>query len=154
MGATQAKLDAVRVTDSDPQVVLHPANDDLFVRTGRQVIGACRLGISVELWLRELDAALAKVREWAAARADSVRACYCAPRVERIMLFFCPKSEQFDFELADGLADLNVQLVKDFNVGMVEVSQVPWEELDRFVNLELARLVYGEQRRPHPPVEA
>ncbi|MFA7236228.1 MAG: hypothetical protein WC058_05120 [Phycisphaeraceae bacterium] len=41
--------------DGDRPLILHPEDNDLFVRTGRQVIDACGLHIGVELWLREMN---------------------------------------------------------------------------------------------------
>lgn len=154
MGEQQVKTDPIRVPDADRPVVLHPENDDLFVRTGRQVISACQLGISLELWLRELDLMIEDVRGWAEAHAGHVRACYCAARGARVVLFFVPATEQFDFDLADALAELNSRLVREFNIGIVEVGQVPADELARFLDVESARQVYGEPRRPPSAVEA
>ncbi len=146
--AVQKGQNAIHIDarDGERPVLLHPDNDDLFVRTGRQVIEACRLGISIELWLSEFNAMLEEARHWAEQRAAKVRACFCAPVNSRVVLYFVPNSKSFDFDLADGLAELNAELVKRFNVGMVEIHQVPWEELDRFVDIESSRRVYGEQR--------
>src|SRR5437867_9646333 len=91
----------VRVSERDPQVVLHPADDDLFVQTGKQVIDACKLNISIEVWLRELDSLLDDVRQWFGQRATRVKACYCMARGSRIVLFFVPAIGRFDFDLAD-----------------------------------------------------
>ena len=140
--------------DGERPVVLRPDDDDLFVRTGKQVIEACRLGISIELWLSELHAMLDAVRHWAAQRAGHVRSCSCSPRGGRMTLFFVPTSGRFDFDLADELAALNGRLVKEFNIGMVEIHQVPWEELDRFLDPDSVRRVYGEQPESHSAVEA
>lgn len=140
--------------DGDVPVVLRPENNDLFGRTARQVISACQLGISVELWLNELTAMLTKVSRWSAERSQAIRACFCAPGGTRTILFFVPVIGRFDFDLADQLTALNAELVKEFNVGMVEVRQVPWEELDRFLNPDSAKLVYGEQPESHPAVDA
>lgn len=140
--------------DADRPVVIRPADDDLFVRTGRQVIEACRLNISIEVWLSELEAMLAEVKAWAESRHERIRSCYCTPRGRKMVLFFVPLTGRFDFNLADELADLSSHLVKTFNVGMVETHQVPWDEVDRFLDVQNSQLVYGEQREPHPAVEA
>lgn len=157
MAKTQPKPVPVHIDgakDADRPVVLRPTDDDLFVRTGRQVIEACRLNISIEVWLSELNAMLAEVGEWATERAEQVEACYCAPRGTRTVLFFVPTAGRFDFDLADALAELSGRLVRDFNVGMVETHQVPGDEVERFLDLQSAQLIYGEHRRAHPPVEA
>lgn len=141
-------------SDGDKPYLLHPEDDNLFVRTGRQIIHACRLGISVEVWLDELRSLTEFVRVWSAGRSERVRSCYCAPRGSVLLLFFSPSSPTFDFELADGLAELNLELNQKFNLGAVEVHQVPLNEIDRFVDTESALLVYGEHFKSPATVEA
>jgi hypothetical protein len=147
MADTRASTNPVHVNESQDgarQFVLHPADDDLFVRTGRQVIEDCRLGISIELWMKELSGVLDEVRRWSIERRDRIRACYCAPTGSRITFFFAPVGEQFDFDLADNLAQFNAELLHKFNVGMVELHQIPWDEWERFLTLETGRHVYGD----------
>ena len=103
----------VHVNDADRRVILHPENNHLFVRSGKQVIEACRLSISIDVWMNELAALMGHVQRWAAQRASRVRACYCAPRGAKTVVFFVPASQGFDFDLADELAELTSQLVKD-----------------------------------------
>ncbi|HSV14457.1 MAG TPA: hypothetical protein VLI90_09365 [Tepidisphaeraceae bacterium] len=156
MPPSEIKNRQVKVTEDDRQVVLHPENDDLFVQTGKQVIDACRLNISIELWIHELTALSAHVQEWARARSSRIASIYLAPRPNKLVLFVCPASKEFDFDLADEMAQLNTALTKNFNVGTVEILQVPAEELDRFVDGGggKAKLLYGRQAESHQPVEA
>jgi len=131
--------------DADRPVVLHSTSDDLFIRTGKQVIESCRLSIGIEVWLDEFKSMTDYIKTWSADR-PSIRACFCAPQGAKVVLFFVPRSAHFDFELANELADLNAQLLKDFSyVGMVEVGQVPWAEIDRFVDIDSARYICGER---------
>ena len=69
------------------------------------------------------------------------------------MLFFVPASKCFDFDLADEMVQLNAKLMKDFNVGMVETHQIPPADLDRFLNLGMARQIYGDPRKSYREVE-
>ncbi|HXE54419.1 MAG TPA: hypothetical protein VN541_15460 [Tepidisphaeraceae bacterium] len=140
--------------DGAREFVLHPESNDLFVRTGKQVIEACQLGISVEVWLTELSGMLERVIRWAGERATRVRSCFVSPAGSKTVLFFVPTSEQFDFDLADELTDLTSELLKEYNVGMVELGQIPWAELDRFLDPRTAIHIYGEQQEPHRSVEA
>ena len=153
MAEPGTKHDPIRLheaQDAERRIVIHPKDDDLFVRTGRQVIESCRLRISVDLWLNELTGMIEAVQEWAAGHADRVAACYCAAGGSKTVLFFVPASERFDFDLADALTELNGRLVREFNVGMVEVRQIPATEIERFVDPESARLVYGRPKDPDP----
>jgi hypothetical protein len=125
-------------------VVLHPEDNDLFMRTGKQVIEACRLGISIEVWIDEFNNMMSEVARWAKEHAASVRSCHCVPLGPRITLFFSPQGDSYNFDLAENLAELNAELIKKFNVGMVEVRQIPFAQIDRFLDPEKARLVHGD----------
>src|SRR5688500_15106340 len=116
MASTKAGDNLVRVTpDGRKTFVLHPEDDDLFVRSGQQVIDACQLGISVELWVDEVQAMAERLAGWSRTRADKVRSCHLAFRGGRVAVFIVPSSGRFDFDLADEIADLNTDLVKSFN---------------------------------------
>ncbi|MGD2110508.1 MAG: hypothetical protein PVI86_14095 [Phycisphaerae bacterium] len=147
---TCRKIDAQE--DGERQFLLSPEDNDLFVRTGNQVINACRLDISVELWMEELKAMCAQVNDWATSRSGRIESCYCVPQGSRIAMFFAPKSESFDFSLADELAELNLDLRNDYNVGTVQTQQIPWNEAQRFIHPQTARWVYGSklERTPEP----
>ena len=134
--------------DGESQYVLHPLDNDLFLRTGRQVIDGCRLGISIEVWFHECDSMFEDVAKWAADRSDRISACYAVPRGVGMCLFFVPVSESFDFDLADQLAELNSRLVRTFCVGPVEINQIPADEKARFIAPNTAREIYPHADRP------
>ena len=144
----------VAAVDGSRQFVLHPESNDLFMRTGHQVIAACRLSISVEVWLEECVALFSYVNDWACKHKDMIAACYAIPRGDGIGLFFVPKSQSFNFDLADDLAELNRDLAQTFNVGSIEIHQVPQGELCRFVTREESRQVYSDADSPRQAVEA
>ncbi|MBU0717397.1 MAG: hypothetical protein KJ749_04040 [Planctomycetes bacterium] len=146
MTDTKAREEPVRIHekgDAGRQFLLQPADDDLFVRTGKQVISACKLGISIELWLQEFHGTVEAVLEWCTERSERISVCHCAPMTSKIVFFLAPTAGHFDFSLADEMADLNRDLRRNFNMGMVELHQVPENELDRFLPLDSARKVYG-----------
>ena len=140
----QARWHIHESADGGKQFVLHPENDELFIRTGKQVIEACRLGISLEVWFHERNSMFDHVLRWASdeARAQRIRGCYAAPRQTGISLFFVPRSDCFDFDLADELAVLNTQLIQSYNIGPLEIGQIPAGELERFLVPEEAVLIY------------
>jgi hypothetical protein len=141
--------------DGERLFALHPENDEAFTRSGRQVIDGCRLNISLEVWFEECNTMLGRVHEWTRQRHGSILACYAVPRGSGIGLFFVPCSKTFDFDLADQLAGLAMDLTRDFyNLGMVEAHQIPASEVDHFVVLEHAAKVYPNANSPHHPVEA
>jgi hypothetical protein len=139
--------------DGGRQYILHPENNDLFVRTGRQVIEGCRLSISVEVWLDEIKAMFDYLHTWVQEQGlGRIVACYAVPRGIGTRLFFVPRGDSFDFDLADLLARLSIQLMQKFNVGPVEIHQLPWDELDRFVVPEMAVEIYSDAGRAHQTV--
>jgi hypothetical protein len=152
MPAKSAQSERTHVTQSregEREFVFHPQNDDLFVRTGRQVIEHCRLGIGVEAWLGELHDLLGAVAMWCSERANKIRSCHVAPLASRVTLFFVPSSTSYDFDLGAELAELSVSLIQHYNVGMVETRQIPWSEQDRFIRVDTSRLIYGEPQPAH-----
>ena len=95
-----------------------------------------------------------RVAAWAEKHAGQVSECFAVPCGLGLGVFVVPHSATFDFDLADDLADLNRELVQSFNVGTVEVHQVPAEELDRFVIRDAAKRVYSNANSAHQAVEA
>jgi len=138
--------------DARRTIVLKPEDNDLFVRTARQVIDHCQLGISLELWLKELDSLSEAVAAWCVTQGG-VRSCYCTPQGARVVFFMSPARNQFDFDLADALAEFSLQQAPHFNVGHVDFHQVPLDELDRFLNIRNAKWVYGEPFEAHRAME-
>lgn len=129
--------------DGATDFLFQPADNDLFIRTGRQVIEHCRLGISVELWMQEVKELFSRVVQWCNEQQGRVRACYAVPGA-KVTLFVVPSGESYDFELGAELADLNVRWVQTFNVGMIETRQIPWAQRDRFIDPEASRRIYGD----------
>lgn len=108
----------------------------------------------IELWLEEIQGMVAEVANWAERNAKRVRSCYCSPSGSNVMIFVSPSSDSFDFELAAELADLNSTLLRQFNIGNLEIHQIPWKEADRFIDFTSSRRIYGEPRLSSTTMEA
>lgn len=130
--------------DGERAYVLNPGNDDLFVRTGRQIILDCQLNISIEVWRKELSDMFDHVSQWSREHASQVEACYALPRGAKIVLFFVPTSPGYHFDLGDELTTLDMELARQFNVGVIEVGQIPGHEVARFIDPDTTRRVYGQ----------
>jgi hypothetical protein len=137
-----ARIDGLR--DAHRQFIIAPENRDLFVRTGRQVIAACNMQMRVERWLEVYEAMLGIVIDFAQEHVEHVAECYAIPRNAKTVLSFVPKSEAFDFELADQLAELQADFQQRFcNIlGAIEIGQVPSWDLRRFLDRDTALRVY------------
>lgn len=140
--------------DADRRYVIKPEDNDLFVLTGRQVILACQLGISVQLWLKELQAMEEAVRDWCSSRAGRVSGCFLVPRGDKLVLYITPISSQYDFDLADEMTDLSMTLAREYRIGFVDLYQIPGGETQRFFNPKSARQLYGQPSTASCPVEA
>lgn len=138
--------------DGQTQYVFHPQDSDLFVRTGTQVIAGCRLGISLEVWFEELLAMRDHLQAWARHNQASVQTVIMSPRGSRTGIFIVPMSATFDFDLADRTVDLEIEIGQKFNVGVVEILQVPDSDLSRFVAPEQGHVIYDGRRSSHQPV--
>jgi hypothetical protein len=140
--AETTRIDPLK--DAQRSFVIAPENRDLFVRTGRQVIAACNTQLRIERWLEVYEAMLGSVRDFAEENSDHVAECYAVPRNAKTVLSFVPKTEAFDFELADKLATLQFDFQLRFQnlVGSIEVGQVPAWDLRRFLDPDGAQRVY------------
>lgn len=65
-----------------------------------------------------------------------------------------PATPRFDFDLADDLAILSQDLITQFNIGMVDVHQIPDSELTTFVDPRFAAVVYGNLPTTYQSVDA
>jgi hypothetical protein len=78
-----------------------------------------------------------------------------APRDRRgVAIYVFPAGNCFDFDLADEMAKLSSHINKSYNLGHVEAHQIPWGELERFLDPRIAVVIYGDSPAAHPAVEA
>ena len=156
MSNEAVKQHVTTIHSCESTVALQPDGQgkERFYRTGKQVIAHCELGISIEVWFEEFQGMVAEVEAWAEQHASKIRSCYCSPNGSHVTIFVAPTSESFDFELAGELADLNSDLLRKFNIGNLEIHQIPWAEADRFINFPSSRRIYGEPRVSHSSMEA
>lgn len=120
--------------DAARQFLLNTLNNDSFVRTGKQIIDACELQIDLESWKSNVADLWLEVQALAQGQSDRVSAAYLIPRSGTVHIFLITRGRQFDFDLANALADLNVRLRRERGIyGDVEASQVPAVELPQFV---------------------
>jgi hypothetical protein len=142
------QIDAV--SDADRIVVLTPEDEDRFVRSCKWVAEASKLGLSREVWLRELHGLLSHVHEWATRHADRVKACIATQRDDQIAIFVVPAVDHYDFELSDLLTLLDVELAEKFRACPCDVMQSPAGALDDMEHLApnyLAVFIYGQDPR-------
>lgn len=153
MSDIKEKVDAIQLDYQDRKrsVVVSPENQDRFVMTCERAIEACRLSESRNIFKSDIEKMVLHCQEWALAHAKSIRAIYVGPQEFHVIAFVVPVSDHFDFDLAEKVAELAHELTKKFPAARPDAIEVPGasaDNLQRFVNLEEALLIYGT------PVEA
>ncbi len=133
--------------EHDRLIVLTPDDEDRFVRRCGWVVEAAKLGISRDLWLRELHSLLTHVRRWAEQHAQRIRRCLATQRDAQIAILVEPDSNHFDFTLSDLLTELDLELAEKFQACACDVLQVPHrplEELHELAGKGEMILIYGD----------
>lgn len=149
MNTVDSNLAHIRVDrDADTRFVIHPESNDVFVRSGKQVVASCEIGISLEVWLGELNELFLSIAKWCKGH-PAVRAAFAQPIGSRTAIYVVPASSSFDFDLADELAVLNISLARTYRIlGMIEVLQVPWDDKESFIG-QAAKCIYGNSGSAH-----
>lgn len=93
---------------------LHPQNEDVMIQSGRDIIRACGLQVSVNVSWDEVNSMREWLAKWCEQRSDRVTAAVVSPSV-CVRVSFLTKGEQFDFDLADEIAELSRELPHQFN---------------------------------------
>ena len=140
---------------ADKNVVIHPLDEDRFVLTGKQMIASCSLRVSLQTWFEELKAAREELVQWCLHedRVGKIAAAYLIPRPSQLAIYIVSHQKQYDFELADQATSLVTNLIRNYQVGMFELIQIPEAEVTRFVDSGYAP-VYDSSRPTHSAVEA
>ncbi len=141
--------------DADVDFLIEPKDEDRFVKSARQIIAACDLQGNVDLWRRNFVEMGDRVRAWCGERAGRVSASFAELRSDKVIVYFTPVGERYDFDLGGELATLSREL-SGFGLGRVQTHQVPGGELGRFVNLPRAFVIYQPFQSPDedtPPRE-
>jgi hypothetical protein len=114
------------------QYRLITANEEFIQRTGEQIVRACQLEINNSAWQQNFSLAVQHVIKWC--KEHKVLLGLVDLRSDKIVFYFVPKGDQFDFDLSQQQADLDIFLNTRSEIGYTETRQVPQWELDRFVS--------------------
>jgi hypothetical protein len=109
------------------------ADEEIIERTGEQIVQACKLQMNVSAWRQNFDAAVERVGQWCRQHADHVSVALVTLRSNKIVFYVIPISEQYDFDLGEAQADLDIYLNTRGAIGYAETRQIPGWEMERFV---------------------
>lgn len=122
-------------------------DEEIFERTGEQIVRACQLQMTATRWKQNLQLMVDEVRQWCQQRSDKLALGLLELRSDKVVFFFSPRAEQFDFELAREQRALEVELNTRGGIGYAETRQVPLWEIDRFVSPEALRIWPSDEHR-------
>ena len=135
-GKTSGEVLHVRESD-ERRIVLEKLNNERFVRTGRQMIEACDLHLAVTDLLSNLHELHHDAKKLAQKQGGRVKSVCMIPRSGTVHLFFITNGEEYDFELADRLAEMNLKLRRESKLyGDVEATQLPAGEVTQFLSAD------------------
>lgn len=148
------QIDALQ--EADRPVVITPDDEDRFVKTCRWVVEASKLGLSRDVWLRELHAMLSRVQQFCLDQDKLVKFCFAAKRDEQIGIYFVSHEGRYDIDLEPRLTELDIELGQKFQACMCDVFQIPEPSAaERIFQLgPLAIIIHGDIERSQDEVVA
>ncbi len=115
------------------QYRLITSNEEIIQRTGAQIVIACQLHINAAAWQQNFAIAVEEVRQWCKDHPNKIALVLVDLRSDKTVFYVIPRSDEFDFELAQQQTDLNISLNTRGAIGYVETRQIPPWEIARFV---------------------
>lgn len=133
----------------DGEVVVTPRDRDIFLISAERATEACRAAIRNDERVQRFQAEfLVPLHDWSLGHADKVRACYLTVPGRQVQVFVVGESTQFDFDLAEDIARLEMSLARQgWQVGVSQLPKGDDEYLAGFFHLEKALEVYA---KPEP----
>ena len=140
-----------RLSFEDGEVVVTPKDRSLFLISAERATEACRDAVRREEGIARFESKfLVPLHEWCVAHEGRVRACYVPLPMGHLQVFVVTTSPQFDFDLAEEIAALELRLSRGgWRVRVVQLPEADERSLATFFNPEGALEVYA-QRGPAP----
>jgi len=121
--------------DGEKTYILQCEDNHVIYTQGKQIIEDSKLRISISDWRQEVESMCHHIAQWVNTQATShITGWILVQKGSQLTGYFCPQSESFDFVLADELADLSIYIVRNFNVGPLELLQIPFKDRGRFID--------------------
>ena len=135
--------------EADRPVVITPDDEDRFVKTCRWVVEASKLGLSRDVWLRELHSMFSRVQRFCDEHQRLVRFCFAYKRDDQIGIYFVPREGKYDFDLSERMTELDIELAEKHQACLCDVFQIPESSAaQRIVELrQEAVIIHGDITR-------
>ena len=137
--------DLARLSFSDGRVVVSPRDMDVFVISAAKAIEACQGEVKKDEHLERFSSQfLAPLHDWCLINADKIRGCYLALPSDHIPVFVVTNSRRFDFEFAEKVAGIELQLAQaGWSISVSQLPETDGLSLATFFNPEQALQVYA-----------
>jgi hypothetical protein len=133
------------------QVVITTEQEDRFVMSCANAVEACLRHKSEKIVRSDIEKMIAHSRAWSAERGERISAAFIGPHESKITVFVVPKSEGFDFDLAEEVAELAHDLSRTYQAVWSDALEVPGgddESLRTFIDFETVIPIYGQTAEP------
>jgi hypothetical protein len=144
--ATRSKHKPIRLHfESSRQVVVVPEDNDIFITTANAAARACKQSQAGVEWSKQWNDFLVSLNKWCSKHGDKVEAGYVTIGDSALNVLICLKRADYDFELEDELAELDLSLSREYPMVVAEVIQIPNQnELRAGLDEEAPVVVYGD----------
>jgi len=145
--APKTRRQFARLSFEDGEVVVTPKDRSLFLISAEKATEACRDAMQREEGIARFESEfLVPLHDWCVAHSEPVRACYVGLPAGHIPVFVVKSSRQFDFDLAEEIASLELKLSDSgWRIGMSQLPDADEESLATFFSPEGALEVYAQQ---------
>lgn len=150
----------IRFDDNRP-VVVHPADQDLFVVSSEQAVRACVTQEMIEQFTRDVNERfkmiLKRIAQWSAERPQIVQALIGSREPQRRIILFIVEGNEHNFDLSDDISSLDEE-IHDILKGLpaVSVMSIPQgveSGLDAFIDIDESFEIYARSTEPQTSSE-
>jgi hypothetical protein len=133
---------------SQETVVVVPDDEDRFVLTAGEAALACKQAKDSQEWNRQWNDFLFHIHQWCKAHESEVDTGYVTVGDSALNVLIGARGEDYNFDIEDALADLDLELANEFPLCVAEVMQVPDQRhLRGDLSGDAILVVYGEGQR-------
>ncbi len=135
-----------RLSFADGEIIVSPRDRDIFLINAEKATESCRNAVRLDRRIERFELELlTPLHDWCSANAAKVRACYIPIPGRQIQVFVVTRSQRFDFEFAEKVAELELQIASfGWRIGISQLPDADDGSLAAFFNPDGALEVYAE----------
>jgi len=129
------------------QVMVEPDDQDRFTMTAREAAHACKVADDLKQFEETFRLFLLDLHSWCNQHPEGIEAVCCSFS-DCFKVAICTSRKEFDFVLDEGIAQLEIDIVKKYKWCLIEVSQMPLGTWDASSFTRNTIQIYGNGNRP------